>query len=185
MLACVTNAGAVTTSGWHTVTIQSGGTEFKTNNVTIPAISYGDLTATGAVTVVKIEKYLDTKAQTFTAAAGYEIITNLTTRLSSGDWTSTQTNITTGVAGDYLVLISASLASDTVNVACDVLLYTNGVAASSIGWRRKIAVANDVGSAAGNGLINLDANVNCSLRLDIDVNATITFDHLSWCLINL
>ena len=118
-------------------------------------------------------------ARAYTAAASFERVTNMTIVANVGGlMTATTSNQTTLAAADWFISIDASFSSSAVNNTTDGHFFTNGVDAD-IGWSRKIATANDQGSAAGSGiLLDVPSNTVFTFRLDVDKNSTITFDHL-------
>ena len=126
-----------------------------------------------------IEKYITAGSQAFTAAAGFEKVTGLTTSVSAGTWVSDASSVTIGTAGNYLVLVTMSMSSSVVLVVTEGHLFVDDAEVARIGWSRKIATSGDQGSASGNGLITLAANQVIDLRIDVDKNTTLTIDHLS------
>ena len=125
-----------------------------------------------------IDQYLVNKSQTFTAAAGFEIVTNFS-YITRGNFTTTHSNVTVNVAGWYRIDLSASFEATAALVAANGHMFTNSVEVPRIGWSRRITTANDEGSVAGGGLIYLASGTIVDYRLDLDKNSTITFEHIS------
>ena len=187
MLAVTANAQQ-STNRWRIVRydLPEGALTFQQTNGTFTlVIPISDLVVSNSAALPKIEKFIYNAAQPFTAAAGYEPVTNLSTSVTAGNFTTTDSNVTINVTADYTILVSASWESSAVNTLFDGHIHTNGVEVQRIGWSRKIAVAGDQGSAAGGGIINITAGTVVDLRMDVDKNTTATFDHFSMMIIGL
>jgi len=136
-------------------------------------------TGTNYLNTTKAELCFDNIQQTFTAASGFEVVTNLCA-VSRGSITANSTSLVVNVEADLVLWVSVSFASSVVNVYAEGHVFTNGVEVSAIGWSRKIATTGDQGSAAGSGLLlDVPSGTVITFRIDVDKNATLDFDHLS------
>lgn len=133
----------------------------------------------------KIELYLTNDTEQAFTAGSFQIVSNFVVSGSRGTWTSTASNITTTSEADAFIPMSMSVESSAVNVNLDAHLFTNGVELGRIGLSRKIAVADDQGSASGHGIIvGLASNTVLDMRVLVDKNTTLTWDHFPWGVIN-
>jgi hypothetical protein len=179
-----TNSRPVFTDGTNYWSTLGGGTN---SYPIVTSTAYGLLlTNNAALPRTKAENCIENKSQTFTAAAGFETVTNFTTIGSSGI-TGTHSNLTPSVSGWYLVTHNVSFESTANTLVMDGHFFTNGVQVSRIGWSRGFGTAagGQQGSASGSGLIYIDSGVNCQIKIDTDKNTTATFDHMSFIMLLL
>jgi hypothetical protein len=115
-------------------------------------------------------------SQAFTAAAGYEVVTNFTSTMDLGDLSNTHSNVTVGVTGWYYVIWTVSFSSSAANTVLSGHTYTNGVT-TDMGWEHKLLAIGDVSSAAGQCAFLLTAGSTIDFRWDTDKNATLTMNH--------
>ncbi len=105
--------------------------------------------------------------------------TNYMTAVTTSGATSTLTVGSLG-AGVYNSTISVSIDSDTNLTTLHCHLFKNGTIVDNVGFERKIGTAGDVGSASGNGLINLVANDVIDVRCESDkAGAVLTLNHFN------
>jgi hypothetical protein len=112
----------------------------------ITSLSTSNLTLNGKLQISKAELSLAAVAQDFTAAAGYEVVTNFTQYSRGTALSTTSTSIVNNAEQDLVLLLTASLESSAVNNDVECHVFTNGVD---------------------------------TVRIDVDKDSTLTFDHLS------
>ena len=152
---------------------------------TVQSTGFGiPLTNKVAMVKPKAENCLDDVQQTFTAAAGFETITNFTT-ITAIHVTATHSNLTTDIAGWWHIPLTVSYSANANSFTVDGHFFTNGVEVSRIGWSRGFGTAagGQQGSAAGSGLIYIPAGVDCQVRIDTTKDTTLDFDHLSFMML--
>ena len=110
-------------------------------------------------------------------------MTNFTGIATNNTGTLTQSNLTVAAKGCYQ--LTGSWLFDTgvarVNIVCHA--FTNGVEAVNCGFHIYLGTANQYGSASISGLLCMEDSDYVDIRLDLDKNATITFDHAEATLI--
>lgn len=121
-----------------------------------------------------IELAMNDTTQSLTAAAGFEVVTNMTATHSNNNISATSSNITIDVQSVYRVSFASCLQSSAANTLLIANLFTNGIQAD-IGWCKEFVGASSIGSASGQGLIALDSGDVLDYRIDSDKNATINF----------
>ena len=169
LMICAGVASGQSTSVWSGVHTSGLGL-LSTNKAPVPR--------------VMAENYLEDETQSFTAAAGFETVTNFTSSFSFGI-TATHTNLKPSVSGWYLVVMPTSFESDQNTMTADGHFFTNDVEVGRIGWSRGFGTAagGQEGSAAGLSLIHVASNVNCEARIDVNKDCNLTFEHQSFMMI--
>lgn len=139
---------------------------------------------TQAVETVKGEISGTAKTQAFTAAGGFEKITNLVDSTSYGGVVMTTSNMTLNVDGKYLAVIDGSVAVNVAATLSDGLLYTNG-AATAIRWKQTLVTSNDYECISTHGILDVSGPTTIDIRQDVNQNVTMTIGHFTLSLFNL
>jgi len=164
----------------------------QTNTVTLDSLSVDNLTSTNVVlSETALSRpayatgYLKDRAQVFTAAAGYEIITNYTAGCLANMGTLTDSNLAVKITGDYLFSASLSMDSSAAATSLHAHAYTNGAQVVQLGAQTYLATAGAYGNMSINGCVHMSSNDYIDVRLDSDKDATVSFDHADATLILL
>jgi len=101
---------------------------------------------------------------------------------------SSSDKITITKNGIYMVNGSFSIESGTVNVVVRCAAFLGGVEQDNIHYKRKIATANDAGSASFSGLISVTSapqDIDVRMRHDTGAPVNIIFDYASLNIISV
>lgn len=181
-VAVDTNAGTVAMSGWAP-------TQGPTTWFTIPVLD-GNQTWSGSNTfsgVVIVNGaalypaaygygYMHGPTQAFTTA-GFEIITNFSSGMTSGMGAVTSSNLT--VISDGVYQFTSCMSFDVTATGVEIIMrgFTNGVECVPVGWHTTLATANQYANAGASAVIRMYSNDVIDLRISVDKNTDIVFDH--------
>lgn len=124
------------------------------------------------------------ETQDFTATAGFEVVTNITGVSAYNIGTLTHTSLTANADGTYMLIAPYSFTADA-GTECHMHAYTNGVIALNVCGRGTVKNAQDYGSIHMAGTIRMYSNDTVTIRMDVDDNVTVTWDHGSATLLLL
>lgn len=121
--------------------------------------------------------YIYNKSQDFTDAGGYEVITNFAGASSYGIGTLTHTSLTVIADGTYDFRGSFSGSSDKA-VQVHLHAFTNGVIVTNVGSEVDMTAAAKYFTLPFGGHTRMYSNDTITLRMDVDDDVTITFNHV-------
>jgi hypothetical protein len=146
----------------------------KLNFANQKSVAYGELVVADSTAV-----------QTIPNSTSYTKVTLWTEAGQSKRCVSSSTNdkITIYKNGVYRVSGSFSIESGTVNVVVRCAAFLSSAEQDHIHWKRKIATANDAGSASFTGFVKVSsapADIDVRLRHDTAGNVNIMFDYANF-----
>ena len=120
--------------------------------------------------------YIHNSERVYTDAAGYQIITGYQSSGAANMGTLTDSNLAVAVNGTYLLMATYSL-KGTKALEVNIHGYTNGVVADNAGTSTYLPNVGKFGSCTLKARLQMYAGDYVDLRIDVDGDDTITFEH--------